>query len=1387
MREDICILPSSIQDVPETAIPNNATENIGMQEAGDSAYYYEIMEFLRYESDTDAKRLDEWASKKSGDPAKWLRMLRRRARSYSLVEGQLFHGRQSRHRVVLGAGERRAVLQGAHIHLDTGVHVGVSKMYAVLCTSYFWQGLYRDVKDFVRNCGHCVEIPTSSIAVGSCLESGNVESEARIEESPVNERESCGDAGRAGEPLRGQVWTTVEVNVLSAPLEGKGNQSMLVLADPVSHWISAQALTIDNSAVDLSQAAASFVFSTFCTLGFPSACCVISESGIEKEAMWDKLMSLMGPMKPDWLPKKKKAALLRKRQCKGGVGTQLAGMPSVNGISLEHTSQVLPSPVITLHSSSHSSSLCKWAWECVMAYMCQNVESWHVRLDAFLFDERRKASVSAVKSAFSLMFGRPPIACGSGGLDYRKSRRQKLKNCILECHDCKECFTSKASSQTHEREHMEEEAQRGGLDMEEVECGDGKRRNKGNHRVAPIPLWPPHPKVAGSKGPPPRRAPIDGSSRVEDVSSMPSKRAIVNHCSKLPSCSWRKTPLKMGAMKKQCRRGISRLLSLSQVGHGAKTACENIPRDSQRASFTAQTVASVKASLEAKREKHTRRGNYQRYSQELREEIAKHALSHGINVTMKHFSSTLGGKPISESTIRNFVRSYCSPAKSHLASCLQDKDLGEEIGRFAAYAGIEAAVRYYSSRLGVEVKCGTVSRLRRVYLKKHSPPEEGRCLASCKKGEVGRRKKRYGALLRNEIGHYAAQHGVRAAMQHYSERLLFPVRECTIAKFLKMYLEREGHKNAASPCKLDPHHDTSLLPRPAECPTTNPLSTTSSTPPLLNQGSISHRNPLLSNSSDVLSEGSASLVVYGSYAGLTSQPQEVGYHDSGLSGYDVHSSGQAIILDQGDAATTGFCSSQELGYHHHSAQGYSPETFGNPIIPSSTSGELGLEHHAPVSSDEAMPPEGMVTTHHMPIPHINSPYGGMMTISHPLMNDSQGNASGVLSDHSQVMVAPNGGGNQGHASSQGPLGSSGTLMSMLPASPTFVHNSKSQPIMAAPLMTQSGVDGNLLTNTDITSFQRTMESEMLPPYYPLSMTSTHTYQMGNNIMNSSLQIGKDNSGEICGSSQTLVLGESLMPTSSLENQNSKSNPKEMICITSEVGRKPDCLGETTRQREVGALLSERGVEEEATSFPGGVPCPPNENPVESPAPVPKGSREEDWSIKKVKKKTKGSQKSKRGSYNFLSPELRARIGKYASEHGNLKTAKYFEAEVGRQIPESTIRGLRDKYVMKQMHVTSSTKTSEGADGNSCQQVTALGYAPRGRPMVLGKYDEVVQDCMHELVKAGEKVGSTLAIATARQVLTQYEPSLLEEFGGPIRLNYSWAKSFIKRIGLSSNS
>lgn len=163
---------------------------------------------------------------------------------------------------------------------------------------------------------------------------------------------------------------------------------------------------------------------------------------------------------------------------------------------------------------------------------------------------------------------------------------------------------------------------------------------------------------------------------------------------------------------------------------------------------------------------------------------------------------------------------------------------------------------------------------------------------------------------------------------------------------------------------------------------------------------------------------------------------------------------------------------------------------------------------------------------------------------------------------------------------------------------------------------------------------------------------------------------------------------------------------------------------------------------------------------------------------KLKKKETSK---KRGKYTFYSPELRAEIGKYAAEHSSIKASQHFSKLLGHNVAESTTRGLKEKYLQKKNRVQVQ---------NNCKaqcNVTFLAYSQRGRPLLLGKYDVVVQECLKELVRHGEKVTSHLAITTAKLILNKYEPQLLKDNGGPIKLNITWAKSFLKRIGVHNNS
>ena len=63
-------------------------------------------------------------------------------------------------------------------------------------------------------------------------------------------------------------------------------------------------------------------------------------------------------------------------------------------------------------------------------------------------------------------------------------------------------------------------------------------------------------------------------------------------------------------------------------------------------------------------------------------------------------------------------------------------------------------------------------------------------------------------------------------------------------------------------------------------------------------------------------------------------------------------------------------------------------------------------------------------------------------------------------------------------------------------------------------------------------------------------------------------------------------------------------------------------------------------------------------------------------------------------HNKYTPKERAAIGKYAAENGSSKACKHFTKELGRRIPESTARKLRDEYLIQ-------LKVQVDAQGPSC--------------------------------------------------------------------------------------
>ncbi len=146
-------------------------------------------------------------------------------------------------------------------------------------------------------------------------------------------------------------------------------------------------------------------------------------------------------------------------------------------------------------------------------------------------------------------------------------------------------------------------------------------------------------------------------------------------------------------------------------------------------------------------------------------------------------------------------------------------------------------------------------------------------------------------------------------------------------------------------------------------------------------------------------------------------------------------------------------------------------------------------------------------------------------------------------------------------------------------------------------------------------------------------------------------------------------------------------------------------------------------------------------------------------------------KRQKRAYNIHTPEFRAKVARYALQHGNSTTARYFSSKE-KKLGESTVR----RWV-KDLKMKMATDKVDYSD------VKALQPAPRGRPTLLPKdLDAMVQQHIKKLRQAGGIVNQKIAIATARGLVTHHDRTLLQENGGHISLGKSWSESLFQRMG-----
>ena len=102
--------------------------------------------------------------------------------------------------------------------------------------------------------------------------------------------------------------------------------------------------------------------------------------------------------------------------------------------------------------------------------------------------------------------------------------------------------------------------------------------------------------------------------------------------------------------------------------------------------------------------------------------------------------------------------------------------------------------------------------------------------------------------------------------------------------------------------------------------------------------------------------------------------------------------------------------------------------------------------------------------------------------------------------------------------------------------------------------------------------------------------------------------------------------------------------------------------------------------------------------------------------------TEGKTKWCKVQQHSYSEETRASLGRYASIHGPTSAAHEFSIKLGHSVPESTARKYRDLYLKE-------LEKQREASSSSIPTVTSLPLNSRGRPLVLGKFDDQVKKSM----------------------------------------------------------
>ena len=687
--------------------------------------------------------------------------------------------------------------------------------------------------------------------------------------------------------------------------------------------------------------------------------------------------------------------------------------------------------------------------------------------------------------------------------------------------------------------------------------------------------------------------------------------------------------------------GPDRLLTLASCDWSDQQK-ESVPKDENRNQLTQNTVMAVKALLNATKDERSKRGKYIKYTPDLRDEIALYALTHGNHEATVHWSHRLGGT-VSESTIRNFIKTY---KKFTL-------EVKEEIGKFAFQYGIDEASKHYSEKLGYEVRKGLVRKFKKNYLKKF--PDVGEMGGELPGGTTGKRgvnlpstsarqKRSYSLQMKNEIGRYAMQYGINTAIEHYTEKLQFSVKESTVRKFKKQYADRGNSEN-------------------------NAITVTSSANE--NTGVVGGGGG-----------GSGTTVLTDHQAAA---PQTI----------DVLHPSLSVLNTPAVSGTVNVSTANNFVYQHPYHLNMAPGPQTNTVLP--------MNHNSIAFHQGGVINQGMTAS--LSYQQTGTPPGPSVIMNQSFTHQTPSFQQGYVGGFSQ---GSGGGGSVVHGGQIAPLAMTHASV----AATTMAHSPLPLNMTGAPAthISQLSHHGVVTPASQAHLVQapaapHTVSGGAQHPTHHQLITSFHQPLAGSLSFEGTA---------LSAHGQASVSSEPL----SLMKETHEQQPAGVA-----LGQGDDSLhGPGGDGVAAHTGLAHMGGDQPGTSDQQETILGMEYDDDFSDPPTPRKKKGKGG---RMKTRTRCLGMSKRGHYASYSPELRAEIGKYSTKHGTLAAVHHFKEQLGFEIPESTVRGLKDKYLIKR------------ARGK--KEVISIGFAQRGRPMRLGKYDEIVQDCIRTLVKDGEKV------------------------------------------------